>query len=79
MSYLLLHNVRCEEGLFYSLSHSVLYQLSLLHAVLCGKAEESRACMPMKMEQLALLSVLLRPNEIPTCKEHGRTKRTKTE
>ena len=34
--------------------------------------------MPIKMEQLAVLSVL-RPNEIPTCIEHGRTKRTKTE
>ena len=53
MSYLLLHKVRCEEGLLYCLSHWVLYQLSLLHAVLCGKAEESHACMPMKMEQLA--------------------------
>ena len=41
----------------------MLYQLSLLHAVLCGKAEESHACMPMKMEQLPVLSVL-RPNEI---------------
>ena len=41
----------------------MLYQLSLLHAVLCGKAEESHACMPMEMEQLAVLSVL-RPNEI---------------
>ena len=63
----------------------MLYQLSLLHAVLCGKTEESHACMPIKMEQLAVLSVLRpneipeRPNEIPACREHGRTKRTKTE
>ena len=54
----------------------MLYQLSFLHAVLCGKAEESHACMPMKMEKLSVLSVL-RPNKIPTYIEHGRTKRTK--
>ena len=56
----------------------MLYQLSFLHAVLCGKTEESHACMPMKMEKLSVLRVLsvLRPNKIPTCIEHGRTKRT---
>ena len=48
--FLLLQKVRCEEGLFYSLSHCVVYQLcqlSLLHAVLCDKVEESHVCMPM--------------------------------
>ena len=55
----------------------MLYQLSLLHAVLCGKTEESHAFMPIKMEQLAVLSVLKsRPNEIPACIERGRTKRS---
>ena len=53
----------------------MLYQLSLLHAVLCGKTEESHAFMSIKMEQLAVLSVL-RPNEIPACIERGRTKRS---
>ena len=58
----------------------MLYQLSFLDVVLCGKAEESHACMPMIMEKLAVLRVLsvLRSNKIPTCIEHGRTKRAKT-
>ena len=40
--------------------------------MLCGKAEESHACMQMKMEE----KTDQRPNKIPTCTEHGRTKRT---
>ena len=49
--------------------------ISCLCYMLCSVVKLKKAMHADKMEQLAVLSVL-RPNKIPTCIKHGRTKRT---